>query len=305
MKGKKRLKMAHKNAIAGYLYIAPFIIGFLFFFLLPVIESFRYSLSSMKMGAGRYELTYIGWENFRKVLLIDTKFNPGLLSSLGTMAIQVPVIVIFSFFVANILNQRFRGRALARMVFFLPVIITSGVILKMENADVLLQSSYQYVSGNAGNEMSDFQRLFDIGSFLQKYLGAGGVVSALISMATDHIYDIAISAGVQILIFLAGLQSIAPSVYEAARIEGASGWEVFWKVTLPMVSPLILVNALYSVIDSFTNASNEMMVMINDTMFGQVQFGAGSAMAWIYFLVIAILLAAAGGLLSRFVFYET
>lgn len=305
IKRRKGLKMRHKNVIAGYLFILPFIVGFLWFFLLPAIESFRFSLSDLRMGAKQYELTPVGWDHFERALLIDTTFNPQLLSALGQMCIQVPVILIFSFFVANILNQKFHGRALARLVFFLPVIITSGVILSMESGDLLLQSSYEMVNGTGANEMSDFQQLFDIGRFLRRYVGVGGPVASLISLATDSIYDIAISSGVQILIFLAGLQSISPTVFEAAKIEGATGWEMFWKITLPMISPLILVNALYSVIDSFTNSTNEMMQLINTTMFSQVKFGYGSAMAWIYFGVIAVLLLVVGGFISRFVFYET
>ncbi|MGF7142971.1 ABC-type sugar transport system permease subunit [Anaerotaenia torta] len=307
MKHTKRRKrtIRQKNAIAGYFFISPFIIGFIWFILLPTIESIRYSVSNMTLDTNQYELTTVGLVHFKKALFIDTIFNPTLINSISEMIITVPVILIFSFFIANILNQKFHGRALARAIFFLPVIVTSGVILKMESSDLLLQASYEMVNGTAASEMTDFQRLFDISRFLRQYTGLNGPLLRIITMATDGIYDIAIASGVQILIFLAGLQSISPSIFEASNIEGATGWENFWKITLPMVSPLILVNAIYTIINSFTNASNEMMILIDDTIFGQVQFGYGSAMAWIYFVLVALLLAVVSLLMSKLVFYET
>ena len=122
--------------------------------------------------------------------------------------------------------------------------------------------------------------------------------------AIDQIYDIIISSGVQILIFLAGLQTISPSLYEASNIEGATGWENFWKITFPMVSPLILVNILYSVIDNFTHPANQVMQMIRDIAFFRNEYGLSATLAWIYFLVIFVILTIVMWVISRNVFYQ-
>ena len=129
------------------------------------------------------------------------------------------------------------------------------------------------------------------------------VVTEFLSNAINGIYDIVVASGVQILIFLAGLQSISPSLYEASSMEGATAWENFWKITFPMISPIILVNSVYTIIDLFTNETNEMMKNIKSTIFNDIKYGYGSAMAWIYFVCIAVILLIVGGLISRKVFY--
>lgn len=304
-KSKRRLTMRHKDSLAGYLFILPFIIGFIAFFLIPAVESIRYSLSEMTLEADRYQLTFVGLANYKQALLINKDFNPMLLNSIKQMLITVPLVLVFSFFTANILNQKFHGRALARAIFFLPVIVTAGVILGLESNDLLVSGSYETIAGTGGSEMSEFQRLFDLSRFLSRYTNINGPIVDYLTAAVDGIYDIVIASGVQILIFLAGLQSISPSLYEASDIEGATGWENFWKITFPMISPLIVVNLIYTVVDSFTNTTNEMMAMIDDVIFSQVKYGFGSAMSWIYFSVIAVLLALVGWLVSRKVYYET
>lgn len=295
--------MRSKDAISGYLFILPFIIGFLAFFLMPVIQSISFSLSDMHMDQYQYSLSWAGLSHYKRALFIDTNFRQVLVSSIKDMVTQVPVILVFSFFMASILNQKFKGRAFARAVLFLPVIITAGVILGLEKSDLLVSASYDVVNGVAGSEMSDFQKLFDLERFISTYTNLGGPVVTFISDAVGGIYDIIIASGVQILIFLAGLQSISPSLYEASRIEGATAWESFWKITFPMISSLIVVNVVYTVVDCFVKETNQMMELINDTIFSSVQYGLGSAMAWIYFSIVGVILAVVGLLISRKVFY--
>ena len=120
----------------------------------------------------------------------------------------------------------------------------------------------------------------------------------------DRIYSVISLSGVQIFIFLAGLNGISPSVYEAAYIEGASGWVAFWKITFPMVSPIIVVNVVYSLIDNFTMSTNETMTYIFDTAFSTFDYGLSGAMAWIYCAVLALVVGAAMLLISRRVVYQ-
>ena len=214
------------------------------------------------------------------------------------MVVQVPLVIIFSFFAANLINQKFRGRAVARSIFFFPVILTSGVILGLENSDLLVQTL-----STTGMDADEFQSMFNIMMLLNKYTNLPMVVTEFLSNAINGIYDIVVASGVQILIFLAGLQSISPSLYEASSMEGATAWENFWKITFPMISPIILVNSVYTIIDLFTNETNEMMKNIKSTIFNDIKYGYGSAMAWIYFVCIAVILLIVGGLISRKVFY--
>lgn len=299
--GKWCLTLTGKEAVAGILFILPFLIGFFGLFLPMMIESVRFSLSNMEVTESGYVLSMAanhGFEHYLRALTIDPDFNLQLLTGIGQMAVQIPLVIIFSFFAANLINQKFRGRAIARSVFFLPVILTSGVIMGLESSDLLVQTL-----STTGVSADDTEALFNISMFLLEYTSLPLTVVNFLANAVNGIYDIVVASGVQILIFLAGLQSISPSLYEASSMEGATAWENFWKITFPMISPLILVNSVYTIIDLFTNESNEMMTEIKTTIFSEIKYGYGSAMAWIYFICITVILVVVGGLISRKVFY--
>lgn len=300
--GKRRLTMGAKEAVAGLLFILPFLIGFLFLFLPLIVESLRYSFSDMEVTADGYVLTTAaknGWEHYIKAFAIDPDFNLQLLSSIGGMLIQVPMVLIFSFFAANLLNQKFFGRTMARSIMFLPVIISSGVVIALEHSDLLVST----LSTTTELTESDLAGMLNMTQFLLDYTALPISVISFLSSAVNGLYDIIIASGIQILIFLAGLQSISPSLYEASSMEGATQWENFWKITFPMITPLILVNSVYTVVDLFTNDTNEMMTEIKRTIFNEIDYGFGSAMAWIYFICIAVIIAVVGGIISRHVFY--
>lgn len=299
--GKWKLTLRGKEAFAGYLFALPALIGFFCFFLPMVIESISFSLHNMEVTSNGYVLTPAakgGWEHYIRAFAIDPDYTPMLLDSIKNMCISVPLIIIFSFFAANLLNQKFKGRAIARSIFFFPVILTSGIVLGIESSDLLIQAT-----GEAGANADEVASFLNMARLLGEYTSLPASVIGFLSNAVNGIYDIIIASGVQILIFLAGLQSISVSLYEAAKVEGATAWESFWKITFPMISPLILVNSIYTIIDTFTNETNEMMTAIKTTIFTNVKYGYGSAMAWIYFLAIGIIVLVVGGLISRKVFY--
>ncbi len=299
--GKWHLSLTGKEAMAGILFIMPFLIGFFGIFLPMIVESIHFSFSNMEVSSTGYTLTKAadnGLEHYLRALTIDPDFNLDLLKGIGQMVVQVPLVIIFSFFAATLINQKFHGSAIARSIFFFPVILTSGVILGLENSDLLVQTL-----SNTGVSADEAQSMFNIAIFLSKYTNLPGLVVDFLAGAVNGIYGIVTASGVQILIFLAGLQSISPSLYEASSMEGATAWENFWKITFPMISPIILVNSVYTIIDLFTNETNEMMKTIKTTIFNDVKYGLGSAMAWIYFICIAVILVIAGGLISRKVFY--
>lgn len=299
-KKKKRrgLNLNRKRAMMGYLFVLPFIIGLITFFLVPLIQSFIFSINKLDVVEGGYNLLPVGLSNYNRALRVHATYARDLVESVLYMLTNVPLIIIFSFFAANLLNQKFKGRSLARAIFFLPVILTSGVMLVIDSGD-LLQSSL-------GMTQTDGQegafRAVELARLLLRSRLSPTFIDYIIS-AVDRIYEIVSASGVQILVFLAGLQSISPSLFEASNIEGATGWENFWKITFPMVSPLILVNTVYSIIDSLTNSSNVVMGMIRDTAFASNDYGLSSAMAWLYFLAILAIVGIVVKLVSKVVFY--
>lgn len=299
-KKKKRrgLNLNRKRAMMGYLFVLPFIIGLITFFLVPLIQSFIFSINKLEVVEGGYNLLPVGLSNYNRALRVHATYARDLVESVLYMLTNVPLIIIFSFFAANLLNQKFKGRSLARAIFFLPVILTSGVMLVIDSGD-LLQSSL-------GMTQTDGQegafRAVELARLLLRSRLSPTFIDYIMS-AVDRIYEIVSASGVQILVFLAGLQSISPSLFEASNIEGATGWENFWKITFPMVSPLILVNTVYSIIDSLTNSSNVVIGMIRDTAFASNDFGLSSAMAWLYFLAILVIVGIVVKLVSKVVFY--
>lgn len=296
---KKHMSLQTKKAIVGYLFILPFILGFLLFMVKPMVESLQMSFSNVKVGTGQggFIMEFAGIANYKKAFLVDPEFNRMLMDELSGMLVDVPAVLIFSFFVALILNQQFKGRGLVRAIFFLPVILSSGVIVGLEYNNSLLQGMEEVIRQSTNS---------DITGVLEKILISGGIGDKFLStvfVIMNHIYDIAIASGIQIIIFISGLQTVSSSMYEAAKIEGCTAWECFWKITLPMVSSLILVNLVYTIIDFFIKTDNEVMEKISETMIVKMDYGFSSAMAWIYFSAVLLIIAGFAGIISRWVYY--
>jgi len=295
------LTLEGKNAVAGYLFILPFLIGFLSFMFFPILESLRmvFSTVNIDLGRFRFSMRFSGLENLKRVLMVDPEFNRLLVEEIGRMLLIVPSILIFSLFAALILNQEFRARGVVRAVFFLPVILSSGIMIGLETNNSLLSSMAEIIK--EGNLMKT-----SITGVLENIFsgeGAAGGFMEYIFRIVNQIYDIAMASGIQIIIFLSALQTIPPSVFEAAKIEGATGWECFWKITFPMVSSLILVNIIYSVVDYLIRTDNRVMEKINITMMQRMEFGFSTAMAWVYFLFVIAVIGIAMTLISRKVYY--
>jgi len=298
---KLSLTIEGRNALAGYLFILPFVIGFLSFMFLPIVESILMVFSAVRIDTVNhgFSLDFIGLGNLRHVLTVDPFFNRMLTEEIMRMVLIVPAVIIFSLFVALILNQEFRARGLVRAVFFLPVIISSGVMIGLETNNALLNNMAEII--REGNLMRT-----SITGVLEDILATEGAAAdymAYIFMIVNQIYDIAMASGIQIIIFLSALQTIPPSMFEAAKIEGATSWECFWKITFPMVSSLILVNVVYSVVDYFIRTDNRVMEYINLHLIQQMRFDVATAMAWIYFLVVILIIGIALGIISRKVYY--
>lgn len=300
MAKSKQKNLQRKKAIAGYIFILPFIIGFLAFMLKPLLESFMMSMSEVTVAAGQggFKMDFWGIKNYKDAFLVDAEFTRFLTTELTTMATHVPTTIIVSFFMALILNQSFKGRAMVRAVFFLPVILSSGVLVGLEYNNSLLNGLQDYIQENTNTA--------DITASLQSILSNSGFGARFLETVygiVNSVYDVVIASGIQIVIFLSGLQTISKSMYEAATIEGCTAWESFWKITLPMVSSVILVNVIYTIVDFFMKTNSQVMTKITNTMVQQMNYGFSSAMAWIYFGAVMLIIGLFSLITSRWVYY--
>ncbi len=295
------MTLATKNAIAGYLFILPFIIGFIAFMMVPLFQSLRMSFSAVKVNpsAGGFTMVLNGISNYNEVINIDPEFKILLIENIRGMILDLPATLIFSFFVALLLNQTFKGRGFVRAIFFMPVILSSGVIVGLEFNNEMLASMKDVIQ-HSSNSASITGVLKDM--LVTEGTQAGDLFGFVFDLI-DHVYDIAIQSGIQIIIFLSGLQTISTSMFEAARIEGCTAWECFWKITLPMVSSLILVNIIYTIIDYFCRSDNEVMDYISNTMISKMQYDLSAAMSWIYFVCCLVIIGIISLVISKKVYY--
>ena len=298
-----KLTMKRRSSIAGYIFIAPFIIGFLLFFAYAMVMAVVYSFYDIHIVPNGYTLEAVGWKYYVDALTKHTWYPRALTQSLIDMAYQTPLIILFSFFAACLLNQKFHGRALTRLIFFLPVILASGVIVKIDNID-LINSAVLHSDVQSGSVSGQMAEAFDISSTMLA-MGLPDEIVATLSSIINQLYTIITNSGVQILVFLSAMQSISPSLYEASSMEGATGWENFWKITFPMLSPFILTNVVYTVVDFFSSYNNSVMdVVMSTAQSGNRNLSYSMAMAMIYFIIAGAIIGLVIAALSRLVYYE-
>ncbi len=306
-KRRRGASLEKRKARSGWIFVAPFVVGLILIYFPVILDSITYSFGSIKvLQGGGFRLTMVGFANYQTAFG-TTEFMRTLVTGLQELALDIPAIVIFSLFMAVLLNQKMLGRAVFRAIFFVPVILCTGLIDQIDSSNALteyMSNNESSIDTGAGNDtvaqvvsMADIEWMFNsmkIGTGLTKY-----VVGLM-----NEIYDIINRSGVQMLIFLAGLQSISPAIYESCDIDGASAWEAFWKITIPMVSPMILVNAIYTIIDALTSSTNTVMSYIADIYNQAGGHELSAAMSWVYFLIVLAIIGAVAGLLSLFIFYQ-
>lgn len=270
MKRRRRLSGTTIQYLEGLLFISPWLIGFMVFMAFPLGYSLYMSFHNVEILATGIKTSFEGWNHYKFILftsggILYNDLIPFLIQSL----MMLPVIIVFSLMIAIVLNQRFAGRGFFRGVFFLPVIFASGQLVQ------------EFLSQGEGK--LNFLDQYNISGIIAENLPK--TLATPIVAIMDSFVLVLWYSGVQILIFLAGRQTISGSVYEAARIDGANPWEVFWKITLPAMTPFIMLNLIYTVVDLFTFPTNPILTKVNTSNYGQ-----SSALAWIYFTIIFILL---------------
>ena len=276
----------------------PFIIGFILFFLAPLIRSIYYSFFSIK----GLDFKYIGLDSYNSLLFVNPYIIRLIVNTLKNFAFIFPAILLYALFIAVILNAKFKGRIFFRIIFFIPIVLNSGLVQVNMN-DAFMQGMAGILSGQASADMTTV----NLTQAIIKYLPFGeGSLFSIVEDYVKGISSIVNMSSIQVLIYLAGLQTISPSIYEASNIEGASAWYNFWKITFPMMSPYILVNAVFTVIDQLAGQSNTIVMYLRSIMFEYMgsDLGVVFALSWIYLPVILIIIGFVVLVINRYVHYE-
>ena len=279
---KSRLTLKGRESLVGRAFVVPFYIGFIAFSLFPLIETMRMMFYNVKVDFGGFLMTPNNFANFTQVFSKDTDFTFNLFTSVGNMLWQVPALLFVSLFLAILINTKFKGRSIVRVIFFLPVIVMTGAVILIIQNDVVASAAL------SGEVVAGGQIEYDIG--IEQLLIDAGMNAKIVETFTtfsNDVFNLAWKTGVQIIIFLSGLQSIPSSLYEASSVEGATKWEEFFKITLPMLLPVFVLNTVYTIVDSFTDSTNEAM---NQVLYAvrSLNFGPASVMSYSYFVLIAI-----------------
>ncbi len=292
-----KLGLMTRRSLSGWLFVLPFLIGLIFFVVSPLYTALVLSFNQQVFNDVTQVTTLVpyGFTAYVEAFTEQADFINKLLESGSSVLITVPTTLIFSFLMANVLNQEFHGRTFARAVLFMPVITSAGIAASLLGGDTGVDASSMQSVGS---------QTVDIATSIQDSIG--GEMGAFIGDAFAQLTSIINGAGVPILIFLAGLQTISPSIFESSKVEGATGWENFWKITFPMISPMILVNTVYILIENLCGMSNPMLSYLysgggSGSTMNQVDL---MAMSWMYFLLTSIIIAAVAGIISKLVYYE-
>lgn len=291
-KNKKPQGIERLKSKYGLMFISPWIVGLLLFFILPIITSLYYSFCKVELDASGIVSDFSGFKNFGYILNTHPFYTKNLTESLTEIAYSLPAIFVISLVLALMLNQKFGGRTFFRALYFLPVIVASGVVVDLlfaVNTDAM-------ASGGANQELSS--NMIDFTEII-KNLGLPDKISEYISLIMDNIFDMVWHSGIQIILFISGLQSIPDLLYEVAEVEGCSKWESFWFITFPMLSRVTLLVIVFTIVELLTDKSNVVMQLVITTL-SNLEYGVGAAMAWLYFIVIGLCLSLVMFLLDRF-----
>ena len=285
--GKKKFKMTlhTRNSLKGLVFVAPFIVGLLAFFIYPILFSLRMSVGKDVTVVGMH---IDGWtlEHFIRAFVVDVEFLPTFGEAVQQTLTQFPLTIVLSLIIAILLNRDIKCRGLFRVIFFIPFLLGSG--------EVMRQLLNQGVDRAVLNVMDGRLVPYNVLSYF------GDTIMEVVQVVLGLLVTVLWGGGVQILLFLSGLQSISPSLYEAAKIDGATEWEIFWKVTVPMISPMLLLNIIYTIVNSFTNISNPLLEYIRTYGFTNAEFEYSAALGWIYFAFIGVLVAIIFGVMQKY-----
>lgn len=282
---RKQGSIEKRNSKNGFMFTLPWVIGVLIFFLMPMLQSIYFAFSDVKVTTSGFGSSFVGLSNFKYALYESPQYINNFLVSLSEFAYKIPIILILSFIIAVVLNGKFVGRTVFRSIYFIPVIIANSMVMQflggnqtIEEMGAVTQSAY--LSG-----LVDFEKIF-----LQ--MGIPTETTNFIFSYVDQIFDLVWQSGVQIILFISGLQSIPEQLYEVSKVEGASKWEEFWYITVPMLGNTIVLAVIFTVIEFCVSTDNKVVSQAYTMLLEQQIYGKSSAMLWIFFAVIAVIVGA-------------
>ena len=290
---KKSLKdFSQKRRMYGRMFILPWEIGFVLFFMIPLFQSLLFVFSKVNIGETNFDTSWVGLDNLNYILFVSANYMDNLIDSLGSFTYSIPLVVALSLIVGVFLNQKFKGRIVFRSIFFLPVIVATGVVMTYIQGDASAES----LRGGAQMAGSGV----DVTTVLEGMHLSTEITEFLVGFV-NQIFDLFWKCGVQIVLFISGLQSIPEQLYEVCRVEGANKWEEFWYVTFPMLSGTTILVMIFTAIEMFTDSANLVMNQAYEAMKQQI-YDQSAAMLWLYFALVGLILGAAVLLLQKLVF---
>ena len=280
-----KLDLHTRNSLKGLVFVTPFIIGIILFFIYPIYMSLRLSVGAQVAIRGM-QIRGFTIEHFVRAFVVDLEFLPIFGEAVRQTLTQFPLTIVLTLIIAVLLNRDIKCRGLFRVIFFIPFLLGSGEVMKQ----LLNQGVDRAVLNIMDGRLIPYNVLSYFGTTIMD------VVQTVLGLLVTVLWG----GGVQILLFLSGLPSISPALYEAAKIDGATEWEIFWKVTVPMISPMLLLNIVYTLVDSFTNINNPLLEYIQEYGFENAEFQYGAALGWIYFAFIGVLVAVIFAVMQKY-----
>lgn len=279
---KKNIKSLERvRNRAGYTFVAHWALGLLLFFIFPFVSSIWYAFNDVTIEVGRIKTEFLGIDYFVELITEDPNYVTHLRDSIGMMCYSLPIIISLSLILAVLLNQKFKGRTVFRAIFFLPIIISNSVVMDVLNGATIKLPIFSSGTEKAGS-------IIDYADIILE-LGIPDEISPILIFLLANTTSLIWKCGVQTILFLAGLQSISPSMYEVSKIEGANKWEEFWFITVPSLRHIISLVIIYTMIELFVSLDNKLVdeayKLIKDAVYGK-----SSAMLWIYFVIVLILI---------------
>lgn len=291
MKKKKYQSIENVKSKYGLLFVSHWIVGFVLLFLFPLVQSIVYSFSDVTLNSDGVKTEFIGLETYKYYLREDPEFFNNLFSDIGFLVYSLPIILLLSLVIAIILNQNFKGRLFFRALYFVPVIIASGVVMDLW----VVQDEETIV---AGVNTAITSSLFDVEDVMG-WFNLPESIAEYVKIIINNIFDLLWNCGIQTVLFIAGLQSIPKSLYEASRVEGATKWEEFWFITFPMLGSVTFLVAVFTIVDTFVNTQRKVIILATSLMEKGI-YDSSSTMLWIYFLSVGLIMGVFMYLYNRF-----
>lgn len=292
-KQKKNRGIVELKSRYGMMFVLPWTIGIILFFIIPLIQSIWYSFTEMTVQVGGAKTIFIGLDNYKEILFSDPYYTNRLQEGLVQFLYSLPIILLLSLVLALLLNQKFIGRTFFRGLYFLPVIIATGAVIKL-----LFTTTSSDLNG-IGSSEAYTANMFTVDDIVN-YLQIDGEIAEYITNTIGRIFDLVWNCGIQIVLFLAGLQSVPTSLYEASKVEGATKWEEFWFITFPMLSRVTLLVCIFTMVELVTNERSEIVKGVYFSMSAGI-YDLSSAMVWFYFLISASIMGVIVFLYSKLI----